>query len=338
VGKQVTRITFVNIFLIALLFFNTPISHSQGIDKDLKGSHDHPLFPRIKGAVIIGHKVSDYDIGLFVEAWKKNSKPAYREVEGKLTRLAYVAPAGVSTIQILRSYQQALSEVGEVEELYQCRKADYCKRLRPKKEARVDIATVPSYLRSVYYGRNDKKAIYWHGTVKSENSRFHVALFTALQNAGEPNLKHFHNRPFIWLEIIEESDFSPTLEFVTSDEMTKAIGEEGHVALYGILFKFDSDKLKAESSKTLDEIAKALASDPSLSLYVVGHTDNQGSLPYNRQLSERRARSVVEVLVTDHKLSPERLLPVGVGPVAPVASNATEEGKALNRRVELVPR
>jgi outer membrane protein OmpA-like peptidoglycan-associated protein len=167
---------------------------------------------------------------------------------------------------------------------------------------------------------------------------FHVALYSGLQNSGEPNLKRFHNRAFIWLDIIEVSDFKPTLEFVTSDEMTKAIGDKGHVALYGILFEFDSDKLKAESSKTLDEIAKMLSTDPSLSVYVVGHTDNQGGLAYNQGLSERRASSVVEKLVVDYKLSRDRLLPVGVGPVAPVASNDSEEGRALNRRVELAPR
>jgi outer membrane protein OmpA-like peptidoglycan-associated protein len=336
--KQVIRFTFASFLFTVLFFFAVPAVHSEAIGKDLKGSHDHPLFPRIKDSIIIGFKDSDYDTTEFVTAWEKNSKPSYHEAEGKRTRLAYVAPAGVSTIQILRSYQQAFVEIGEVDERYQCRKADYCKRLRPKKEARVDISTVPSYMRSVFYGRNDKSPFYWYGTITNGDSKFHVSLFSALQNSGEPNLKRFHNRAFIWLEIVEVSDFSPTLEFVTSDEMTKAIGEKGHVALYGILFEFDSDKLKTESDKTLEELVKALSSDPSLSVYVVGHTDNQGSLAYNQGLSERRASAVVEKLVVDYKLNRDRLLPVGVGPVAPVASNATEVGRALNRRVELVPR
>jgi outer membrane protein OmpA-like peptidoglycan-associated protein len=142
----------------------------------------------------------------------------------------------------------------------------------------------------------------------------------------------------IWLDIIEVRNFSPTLEFVTSEEMAKEIGEKGHVALYGILFDFDSDKLKVESNKTIEEITKALSLNPSLSVYVVGHTDNQGRLTYNQALSERRAKAVVEKLVIDYKLSRDRLLSVGVAPVAPVASNATEEGRRLNRRVELVPR
>jgi outer membrane protein OmpA-like peptidoglycan-associated protein len=138
------------------------------------------------------------------------------------------------------------------------------------------------------------------------------------------------------LEIVESSTFESTLEFVNAKEMSQQISSEGRVALYGIQFDFDSAKLTPESSSTIGEIAKALADDPDLTLYVVGHTDNGGSLQYNRNLSSHRASSVVDMLVNVHGVDPGRLEPVGVGPVAPVASNDSEEGRALNRHVELV--
>jgi hypothetical protein len=131
----------INFIVVMHLFITIPATYSQGIDKDRQGSHDHPLFPRIRDAIIIGYEHSDYDLAEFVTVWEKNSNPYYHEVEGKRTRLAYVAPAGVSTIQILRSYQQAFSDIGEVDERYQCRKAKYCKRLVPKKDAQLDLST-----------------------------------------------------------------------------------------------------------------------------------------------------------------------------------------------------
>jgi outer membrane protein OmpA-like peptidoglycan-associated protein len=106
--------------------------------------------------------------------------------------------------------------------------------------------------------------------------------------------------------------------------------------LYGIQFDFDSDALKPDSAPVLEEIAKAMAETPGLKLYVVGHSDNEGTLQYNQDLSTRRASSVVSELTGHHGIESGRLAALGVGPAAPVASNDSEDGRALNRRVELV--
>lgn len=92
--------------------------------------------------------------------------------------------------------------------------------------------------------------------------------------------------------------------------------------------------LKPESEPTLNEIAKLLNQNPNLKLYVVGHTDNVGDIAYNMKLSQARADSVVKKYGIDANC----LTPYGVGPLAPVTSNKTEEGRAKNRRVELVER
>jgi len=93
-----------------------------------------------------------------------------------------------------------------------------------------------------------------------------------------------------------------------------------------------------ESRPALDEIAKLLEENPDFNFYVVGHTDNTGSYGHNLNLSQKRADSVAEELVAGYNLSKDRLLPIGIGPVFPIAANTSEEGRARNRRVELALR
>jgi outer membrane protein OmpA-like peptidoglycan-associated protein len=118
--------------------------------------------------------------------------------------------------------------------------------------------------------------------------------------------------------------------------MAREIADTGRVAVYGIYFDFNKADLKPESKPTLDEIAKLLAGDLQLKLYVVGHTDNVGEIGYNMTLSQARAEAVVKALVTEYKVDAGRLKSYGIGPLSPVASNKSEEGRAKNRRVELV--
>jgi len=110
----------------------------------------------------------------------------------------------------------------------------------------------------------------------------------------------------------------------------------GHAAVYGILFDTAKAVLKPESTPALQEVAKLLAASPALKLWVVGHTDSVGAIDANMRLSQARAEAVVAALTSTHGISPDRLRGYGVGPLAPVASNAVEDGRAKNRRVELV--
>jgi outer membrane protein OmpA-like peptidoglycan-associated protein len=118
--------------------------------------------------------------------------------------------------------------------------------------------------------------------------------------------------------------------------MAKGLGETGHIALYGLYFDTDKAVIKPESRPTLDQIAKLLSGHPGLNVYIVGHTDSQGKPAYNLDLSRRRAEAVAEDLARNYGIAKTRLSTAGVGLLAPVGSNATEAGRALNRRVELV--
>ena len=118
--------------------------------------------------------------------------------------------------------------------------------------------------------------------------------------------------------------------------MGNDINTTGHVSVYGIYFDTGKSEIKPESDAAISEIAKLLKNNGTLKLYVVGHTDNVGSFDSNMKLSKDRAEAVVKALAGKYGIAAARLKPHGVASLSPVASNGTEDGKAKNRRVELV--
>jgi len=107
----------------------------------------------------------------------------------------------------------------------------------------------------------------------------------------------------------------------------------------GVLFEFGSAKIKKEAYPVLDSIASVVrtvfATNPNLKIEVGGYTDNVGSLKTNMRLSEERAKAVANFLTENYGLNPDRVLYKGYGPAHPRAPNTTEEGRSLNRRVEI---
>ena len=139
----------------------------------------------------------------------------------------------------------------------------------------------------------------------------------------------------IKIEIIEKEAMKQEV-VVDAKFMSEGISSTGHVAIYGIYFDFNKSDVKPESDPALQEISKLLSGNPNLKVFIVGHTDNVGGVDYNMKLSQARADAVVKVLTTKYKVNPQRLKAYGVGQLAPVAPNKTEDGRAKNRRVELV--
>lgn len=124
--------------------------------------------------------------------------------------------------------------------------------------------------------------------------------------------------------------------FADASVMKNGISKTGFIALYGIYFDSGKSVVKKESDDTLAEIAKLLNDNSGLSLFIVGHTDSDGDLQLNMDLSQKRAEAVCSILVSQYKISESHIVPKGLGPLSPVASNHTPEGKAKNRRVVLV--
>ncbi len=140
---------------------------------------------------------------------------------------------------------------------------------------------------------------------------------------------------FIAMNIIEKEGMKQEVT-IDAAAMAQGLSEAGEVAIYGIYFDTAKSELKPESEPALEEIAKLLKANPLLKVFIVGHTDMVGDAAANVKLSQARAQAVVTALVTKNGVAATRLTPFGAGPYAPVASNKTEEGRAKNRRVELV--
>jgi OmpA-OmpF porin, OOP family len=136
------------------------------------------------------------------------------------------------------------------------------------------------------------------------------------------------------VKIVEPKPMKQEVE-ADASALSTSIAQTGKAMVYGIFFDTGKAVVKPESEPSLKEIAKLLKQNEVLSVYVVGHTDYVGSLESNLKLSSDRADAIVRALI-GKGVAASRLKPVGVGPYCPVASNRTEEGKARNRRVELV--
>jgi len=313
---------------------------------DTKGSQDHPLIPRYAGSSIIGYEAREYDeltLALGKSVADEEAKTfeyklsKSQRVEGKLTRLLYAAPNGRSSLEVFRNYEASLTKAG-FQPLFAC--AD--------RECSFDGNA--SRFDNLIYGRARR---FEHGTSSSQSAftsakevRYLAARLTApgkdvyasLMVAIE-TFDHFSdtfNHPLVLLEVVESKAMEANMVRVDAATMAKDIASTGRAVLYGIYFDTAKDVVKPESEPTLAEIGKLLMQDRTLKLYVVGHTDNVGGFDSNMDLSTRRANAVVAHLRTRYGVDATHLRPVGVGLVAPVASNASDDGRAKNRRVELV--
>jgi OmpA-OmpF porin, OOP family len=140
---------------------------------------------------------------------------------------------------------------------------------------------------------------------------------------------------FYRLNIVEREIMKQEI-VANAEAMGNDINSTGHVSVYGIFFDSGKAEIKSESDTAIAQISKLLKSNESLKLYVVGHTDNVGNIDANMKLSKDRADAVVNTLITKYGIPSARLKSYGVASLVPVASNDNENGRAKNRRVELV--
>jgi len=140
--------------------------------------------------------------------------------------------------------------------------------------------------------------------------------------------------PMGFVTVLEKQAMKSSLGFLDAAAMKKELDAKGRVALY---INFDTDKatLRPDAQPIVAEVNKLLVADPSLKLSIEGHTDNTGGADHNRELAAARARSVLGALV-GLGVDSARLASKGFGPDKPIADNATDAGRAKNRRVELV--
>ena len=327
---------------------------------DVKGSKDHPMVSRYAGSVIIGYDFRKFDefvipLGILKRVGDRpvaggGTHPAFepaksQRVEGRVTRILYVGPEGRSPLEIVRNYELELERNG-FETVYACAGTQcglddgwlgtfYLYTLEKRLSQTPPRGTGrPEGQVSEYALDSPVNQRYLAAKRSRPEGDVYVSVYVAT-NRGTHH-KETQDHPVILLDVIDVVPIETGLVTIDATAMAKDISGTGHVALYGIHFDTDKADLKPESQPTLQEIAKLLKQDASLKLYIVGHTDNVGGFDYNVALSERRAAAVVTELTAKHGIAATRLKPAGVGMLSPVAPNDGEEGRAKNRRVELV--
>lgn len=164
------------------------------------------------------------------------------------------------------------------------------------------------------------------------------ALMTVDSSGALAGVRYRQRSRYAWGgPLAPDGATTPCSDVEPVNPIVSALQEAGEVQIYGILFDHDSDVPKASSHAALEQLREALSSETSLNVVIEGHTDSDGDDAYNLDLSQRRAASVVAWLV-DAGITAGRLEPAGKGESEPVASNSTADGKALNRRVDVVRR
>lgn len=311
---------------------------ARGLATDIPDAQDLPGIARFASSVMIGYRTSAFeDTTIPTGAWESGAWKDSVRVAGRRTRLVYLAPRSASSLEVIRTYQQTLTEQG-YQMLYQCSGFDACGDA--VEQFYIDASngkklTDSHLLKYVFSETSVQRPQIYSAGRASINGDAHVFVFAAYQDNFADS--EAGNRVAIFLEhVLSEPVRDRSMVLLSAQEMASALTQVGRVPLYGLQFDFNQASLRPESRPQLDALARMLSEQPQLNVYIVGHTDNTGTLESNLNLSQQRAETVVDSLIRNYGIIGERLRPQGVASLSPLATNATQEGRALNQRVEMV--
>ncbi len=303
---------------------------------DVAGSEDPAGMKRYTGSEIIGYHAPQFDEFLLPLGPPTTYSPLVYtkslKIEGLVSSYAYLAPAGRSTAELFRNYQLEFQRLGLVT-LYQ-KGAGERGWFGPALNQFADQDDLGQILA---YNESQERVL----IAKSKGAKptYYYIFVTSYRDGIIPlRLQHSVAKESALAElvIIAPQAMEENMTLLNAADMSKALADEGKVVLYGINFDTDKDTLRPDSEPTLKEIGKLMADNPQLHIHVVGHTDNQGKPDYNLDLSRRRAATVARELTSRYGIAANRMDSFGCGQYAPAALNDSEEGRAKNRRVELV--
>ena len=329
------------IYSLALLILAAVAHSPSGFAADVPGSADHPFVGRYEGAQIVGYRKSEYDevkvvSGPFepVKAGEQMGE-GFKTIEGRETLIYYTLPQGRTSLEALRNYEASLKAKGFAT-LFTCNAADGSCFVGKSPEAAYLVGnavgnplTLPRFADDYVHNWFDQKGRYILARGASPSGAIYASISFGESNRGTVAV----------VRVVETKEMDANkIVVLNAMQMEQAITATGRVNLYSLHFDFDKDTLRPESMPTLAEISILMNARPALNLQIVGHTDNQGTAAYNADLSQRRAARVVEALVGRFGIAGPRLTASGAGLAMPVASNDSEDGRAQNRRVELVAR
>ncbi len=275
---------------------------------------DHPLVKPYEDSTLRSKDVKDFNEYQLITGTDKHefSGPT---LEGKVTKLFYGNPKNRSLLEMYRNYEQALIG-GGAEILFECNQEKY--------ECVKDYAGPAFQKHSGIHGMSNTKGRFITAKIEQGDQTAYIAIAVG--------------QTFTDVHVIEIKNMDSGMARIDATALGDGIDKNGYVIVEGIYFDTDKTTVKPESRPALEAVAKLLASRVTMRLYVVGHTDSQGSLSHNIALSAGRAKAVVASLVRDYGIASDRLDGQGVGPLAPQSSNTSDGGRARNRRVALVAR
>lgn len=313
----------VSIFVFLFICFSPNITSAQA---DVNGAGDHPLIERVSGSYIFTFQESEYErIQFPTGPADGDGFESYETKEGRYLQYTYrFEDDEVSTMRIKSSYRNSLEQngfeilfAGSGDELgYRNGVGFFIQGSYDRPDRRCCNAGRNSDIRYLAAQSADGSVMMSMATFRAQLGMGTVALVDVVAtDVMETGMDH---RP------------------LTSDEMGSGIEQHGKVAIQNILFELNSSEILPESAEALETISDLMNERENLQLLVVGHTDNTGDFDYNLGLSMERATSVVQFLNSEYGIPESRLQAAGAGMMAPITTNRTEEGRALNRRVELV--
>lgn len=322
--------------------------------KDVQGSKDHPLIQRFTGSWLVGYQQIGFDATVVpsrfgLEGMNELINPT--TVEGQITRLLYLAPPGKRPYEVQKNYVTALKAAGYKESLA-CAGEEKCESTSYGLEGGMEEMTILDFgdavranaaLKDILYrvdnggnifGEHGKLQQMSVGTISAGGKTAHVLVSSDKHYSGDITVTY--------IQIVQPDDMplgqvSVNLAGLqTKDKIASEISAQGKVAIYGVHFDTGKADIKAESKPQLAEMGKYLQENRDKKVFIVGHTDNQGSFAANMKLSLDRAKAVVAYLSKEYAIDGSRMLAQGIANLAPIGSNKADDGKAKNRRVELV--
>jgi OOP family OmpA-OmpF porin len=296
---------------------------------------DHPMVGRYDGAVqrlrqqreyaemriVTGQVLGAHRVAGGPRAVDANSTA----VAGRTLRMRYEGPADRSPLELVRNWQQRMERDG-FRTVFACEARACGGTGTDLWFAVTEALPINAGMRSNWNGQA-------YAALRLERPQGDVWV-SILSVPGSGN-----GPPMTLIDVVETRPMeTDRIVFVDAAAMERSIASTGRVALYGISFDTDRADPRPESRPTIEEIAKYLRANPSMNVIVTGHTDSQGGFDHNVDLSRRRAAAVVQALTRDFGIAAGRLTPFGAGMAAPTAANDNDQGRAQNRRVEIVRR
>lgn len=327
-----------------MLHLSTALAETEVPTADLKGLVDPPGLKRYAGSVLVYRDDVAYDELKLPTGKVEDLEKPYpnRAASGARVTLQYTVTGQRSSLEVVRNYQQQATADG-FKARFECAGASCGSTGSGQVGYSLLMTMLPSTFAG-FVGESSPAACgaYGVGDIRYALLEHPVSGAVLAVAAATPTISSTYcaqawaRQLTIWVARVEPKAREQQMIALSTAELGKRIDSDGRVALYGILFDTSKAVLKPESLDSIDRIAELLVQRPTLKLHVVGHTDNEGAFDANLALSRRRADAVVADLVTRKGIARTRLTANGVGSLAPLQLNATEEGRAKNRRVELV--